>query len=151
MKRVHQERERILEEGMHEAGLEICCCSLFDSHRLSQIAGAVHLNGKPFFASSFSIYANEFLTLSPFFSAMWKASNCRGMTVRMPCTQSTVLGTRRICFMPARSDSSTDSSAMMIGLPLRAITCCRAFNDFCNSYPVRAGVVSKSISAYLVD
>lgn len=100
---------------------------LFDSDGLGQVARSVDLNEDIVDKDLGNVMM---LTLAPFNSAMWYERSCSGMTVRMFCTQSTVFGTLRMCFMPARSSWGTLRSAMMIGAPFRATTCWRAFNDF---------------------
>lgn len=45
--------------------------------------------------------------------------------------------TLRTWGMPARSSAGTDESAMMIGRPPRASTCCSALSDFCKRSKIR--------------
>lgn len=67
--------------------------------------------------------------LQPRKTAMWKDKSCMGMTVKTPWRQSTVFGISKV--LSAKDFvSSSPSSQMTIGLPSRAVTCCRAFMHF---------------------
>lgn len=60
-------------------------------------------------------------TLQPRLTAMWKDRSCIGMTVRIPCRQSTVRGTSRT--LDANDIVSlSPSSQIKIGRPSRAVT-----------------------------